>query len=150
MTERNSHGSTQVLHNMSVRPDKSISRQGKDRCVRLRFSIQIPAQPRMSVASRLSAWLEAHGHPGTKTQAQFQSLISNPPAAFFKLPTVCPVISNTDGDFDAELTEDPHVKLCVLARCTSKVFIRDREVVFSPDTMLQDLCLILPIERSRS
>ncbi len=124
-------------------PHANVTRKGVDVCRRLRFAL--PGEPRdtglwMEVCQRL-------GIPGDPDADGYPLLVAGaaqPHPLLARLPAVASVLTNAAGDALPGWTDDPNLILAVLARSTSKVFLRDLPPVIVSDRFTRSVTLLLP------
>ena len=137
-----------VLHNMSCRPTKNISHEGKDVCCRISFSLwqlagMKPVKSRPLDMQMLGELLGLGSAGGTTVHKRCGELAAAS-TALQSLPVIAPVLANTKGRAVAGLTDDISITLAVLGRCSDIVFIRRKRPVFHAELLLRRVTLILP------
>ena len=137
-------GGAPWLHNMSCRPGATVVHQGTDLCRRLRFTLNIPQDPKLR---RYADLCPLFGLPVPKDGDGFPLLmacLAEPCPKLAALPAVAAVDPAGRGETVAGFNDDPRLALAVLARCSGRVFMRDRTPGLSTPQIRATLDLLVP------
>jgi hypothetical protein len=134
-----------LLHNMSCRPTRAITRTNSDRCVRLAFGPS-HIRERDGRSPILQYWNDVFGLtecPSIDDRRRLSELAAGHPKLAM-LPPVCAVAPGTWASATPGYSDDPGLTLAVLLRAPGHVFLRDRSPVFLDEAVARDVTLVLP------
>lgn len=132
------------IHNMSCRPGASVVHTGTDACRRLRFSLNVPLHP---AVRRYAELCPMFGLPVPADDDGFPVLmafVNEPCPKLAALPAVAVADPAARGESITGFTDDPRLVLAVLARCSGRVFLRDRAPSISTPQIRATLDLLVP------
>lgn len=138
-------GSSAVLHNMSCRPSRAISKINADRCVRLVFGPSHIMGPKIA-GTAVSCWTRALGlkeNPGLDGRRRLTSLVAGH-SKLAMLPPVCTVMPGSLAVPTPGYTDDRLLTLAVLLLAPGNLFLRDRLPMFLDEAVMRDVTLLLP------
>lgn len=132
-----------LLHNMSCRPDATVQYTGRDQCIRLCFSFsRLSGHP--GLYERIVGARKPRYRPYANLDEAYRAVLERPCPALSCLPPIAGVLRNAPGELRPGITDDPHLALAVLARCTDSVFLRDSVPVPGDDRLFRPATLLLP------
>ena len=131
------------LH-MWGRPGASVTHAGTDLCRRLHFSLRVPPP---TAARRFADLCPLFGLAVPEDGDGFPVLMAyaaEPCPKLEWLPAVAAAEPTCRGESIAGFTDDPRLVLAVLARCSGRVFLRDRAPSISTPQIRATLDLLVP------
>ncbi len=96
----------------------------------------------------VESWCELLGIPFENQSQGVAALVAvagAPCNDFRSLPAVAPVVSLASGDLAAHSMENASLAIAVLSRCSSKVFIREKQPIITVALLERELALALPL-----
>jgi hypothetical protein len=139
------HQPVSLLHNMSCRPTRAITKTNVDRCVRLSLGPS-HIRGRDGQSPIVQYWNDVFGlkeYPGIDNRRRLAELAADHPK-LATLPPVCAVTPGTWASATPDYSDDPRLTLAVLLRAPGHVFLRDRSPVFLDEAVARDVTLVLP------